>query len=196
MKFQFQLIFLRSFYYSNPISENSLVKEIVIGQACVSKFEGVYHRVYIKENHMATCVIIYVDLGITEEVKKTEMQFKHLLVYFSALPRIAMACRLVGVEWKLTNYEMSPEIYKELNALCQGGPFYVQLDEHVNDVLNVRIFDADGHCLNDAVVQRGLAVYTLIFNNNAMPMFQFSSIMQLNMTIPSTNTIQNGKNQQ
>lgn len=173
-----------------------MVKEVSIGLACVSKFEGLYHRVYIKENHVITYVIIYVDLGITEEVKKTEVQFKHLLVYFSTLPRIAIPCRLIGIELKLENYEMPPETYKELNYLCQGGPFFVEPDGQVDGVLHVKIFDVDQLCLNDFVVKKGLAVYILIFDNNTLRMFQFSSSSQFNMTISPSTTIKNGVDQQ
>jgi hypothetical protein len=125
----------------------------------VCKFEEVYHRVYIKENHPSKYVITYVDLGLTEEMAKAEVHLKYLLKYFSAFPRMAIACRLVGIEFKLNNYIMPPEIYKELNALCQSGPFYVEPYGQVDGVLHVKIYDADKLCLNDIVVEKGLAVY-------------------------------------
>jgi len=136
----------------------------VIGLACVNRYEGVYHRVFIKENHLSTYVIIYVDLGLTEVVKADEVQFKHLLNYFGTLPCMAIACRLQGIEFKLNNYRMPPETHKELNALCRGGPFYVKPYDQVNGVLVVEIFDADRRCLNNVFVEKGLAVciiYTL-----------------------------------
>jgi len=104
-------------------------------------------------------VVTYVDLGVTEEVEKAEVQFKHLLNYFATLPRMAIACRLVGIEFKLNDYRMSSEVYQELNILCQGGPFNVEPYGQVDDVLNVKIFDADQCYLNDVVVKKGLAVY-------------------------------------
>ncbi len=104
-------------------------------------------------------MIIYVDLGQTEEIKKTEVKFKHLLNYFAALPRMAIACHLVGIEFKLNNYMMPLEIYNELNTLCQEGSFLVESYGQVNGVLNVKIYDVDKHCLNDIFVEKGLAVY-------------------------------------
>ncbi len=127
----------------------------------MSKFEGIYHRVYVKESLPSTYVIIYVDLGLTAEFDKTGVQFKHLLNYFAKLPCMAIACHLVGIEFKLNNYQMPPEIYRKLNDLCQSGPFYVEPYGQVNGVLNVKIFDADQNCLNDIAVKQGLAVYNI-----------------------------------
>ena len=134
------------------------MKNVVIRLACVTKYEGVYHRVYIKENHPSNYVIAYVDLGVIKEVKQGEVQFKYLLNYFATMPCMAIACRLVDVEFKLNNYQMPPEIYKELYALFQGGPFFVQPDSQDNGIFYVKIFDADHRCLNDVVVEKGLAV--------------------------------------
>jgi hypothetical protein len=131
-----------------------------------------------------------------EEVKRSEVQFKHLLVYFSILPRIAIACRLADIEWKLENYQMSSEAYEELNSLCRGGPFFIEIDGEMNGILNVKIFDFDQRCLNDVVVEKGLAVCTLLFDNNVLCIFQFSSSSQLNMPILPTTTTKNGDNQQ
>ncbi len=64
----------------------------------------------------------------------------------------------MGIEFKHNNYQMRPEIYKELNALCENGPFYVETYDQVNGVLNVKIFDVDQRCLNDIVIENGLAV--------------------------------------
>jgi hypothetical protein len=150
-----------------------VVKEVAPGLACVSKYEGVCHRVLIKENHVTTYVIVYIDLGITEEVNKTDVQFKHLLVHFSTLPRIAIACRLADIEWELQNYQMSLEAYNELNSLCQGGPFFVEHDGEVNGLLNVKIYDIDEQCLNDVVIDKGLAVCILLLFNNTNSLCMF-----------------------
>ena len=160
------------------------------------KYEGVWHRALIKKNLATTYVVFYIDLGITEEVEKTDVQFKHLLVYFSKLPRIAFACRLANIEWKLENYEMSSEVYKELSSLCQGGPFFVEYDVERTGVLNAKIYDADGQCLNDVVVDKGLAVDTLLFNNNILRMFQSFTSSQLDVPMPSTPNTKNGNNHQ
>jgi len=119
-------------------------------------------------------MIIYVDLGLTEAVEKTKVQFKHLLTYFATLPRMAIACRLLDIEFKLNNCQIPPEIYKELNDLCQSGPFYVDAYDQVNGVLNVKIYDADQRCLNDIVVEKGLVVdiiYTVLFVNITLCLF-------------------------
>ena len=172
------------------------MKEVATGLACVSKFEGVYHRALVKENHVITYVVAYVDLGLAEEVNKNEVQFKHLLVCFSTLPCMAIACRLADIEWKLVNYQMPPETYKELSYLCQRGRFFVQPDGEMNGVLNVRIFDVDQQCLNDVLVEKGLAVDTSFVNNNPLHMLQFSSSAQLNTLVPRTTDTKNGDDQQ
>jgi len=140
-------------------------------------------------------VIIYVDLGLTEEVEKTNVQFKHLLKCFATLPRMAIACRLVNIEFKLNNYQIPPEIYKELNDLCQSGPFYVDAYDQVNGVLNVKIYDADQRCLNDIVVKKGLAVYiiyTVLFVNITVCLF---SLFQVETMKPSIIATENGGDQ-
>ena len=71
-----------SIYYSDPVSEKLLVKDIVPGLACVTKFDGAYYRISVKENHPLKCLIMYIDLGIVAEVDKNEIQLKHLLNYF------------------------------------------------------------------------------------------------------------------
>ncbi|CAF4099589.1 unnamed protein product, partial [Rotaria sordida] len=87
------------FYYSNPITDNLLVKKITIDLAY---------------------------LGITEEVQMVEGQFKFLLKYFARLPCLAIPCRLIDSDFKLVSYQMPPETYKQLNNLCQTGPFSVE----------------------------------------------------------------------
>jgi hypothetical protein len=141
------------------------VETIKTGLACVSKLDEVYHRVLIKENHVSTYVVAYVDLGMTEEMKMGKVQFKHLLNYFASLPCMAITCRLMGVHFKLINYQTPPEIYKELSALCQGGSsFFVEPYNQINEIWGVKIYDADQCCLNDIVVEKGLAV-CIIFNS-------------------------------
>ncbi|CAF3443228.1 unnamed protein product [Rotaria socialis] len=145
------------FYYSDPVSETFTVHKVAAGLPCVSKYEEVYHRVYIKENHLSKCVIIYVDLGITEEVQVDEVQFKYLLKYFATLPALAIPCRLAGIEYKLNNHEMALETYKELNDLRQTSPFYIEPCEASNGTLLVKLYDVDESCLNDIIVEKGLA---------------------------------------
>ncbi|CAF4858862.1 unnamed protein product [Rotaria socialis] len=145
------------FYYSDPVSETFTVHKVAAGLPCVSKYEEVYHRVYIKENHLSKCVIIYVDLGITEEVQVDEVQFKYLLKYFATLPALAIPCRLAGIEYKLNNHEMALETYKELNDLRQTGPFYIEPCEASNGTLLAKLYDVDERCLNDIIVEKGLA---------------------------------------
>ena len=127
----------------------------------MTKYESVYHRAWIKENHPSTYVILCVDLGLTKEVEKTEVQFKHLLNYFAALPCIAIACRLAGIEFQLDNYQMPLKTYIELYALCQGGPFYIQPCNQLSNVLDVQVFTIDKTCLNTIIVEKGLAVCIL-----------------------------------
>ncbi|CAF2121901.1 unnamed protein product [Rotaria magnacalcarata] len=154
------------FYYSDPISETLIVHKVATGLPCVSKYEEVYHRVHIKENHFLKCVITYVDLGMTEEVQVDKVQFKYLLKYFAALPALAVPCRLADIEYKLNNHEMGLETYKELNDLRQTGPFYIEPCETSNGALLVKLYDVDESCFNDIIVEKGLAVlilYTYIY---------------------------------
>ncbi|CAF4478135.1 unnamed protein product, partial [Rotaria sp. Silwood2] len=178
MEYMQKLIEELDIYYSHPISEKLTVDNISTGLACVTKYEGIYHRVVIKENHISTCIIICVDLGITEKVQVDEVHFKHLLNHFASLPCLAIPCRLLDIEFKHIDYQMSPETYKELSNLCQSGPFFVESYGQVNGMLNVKIFDLDRLCLNDIVVQKGLA---------------FSSSLQSQMTIPPTIVTKNYK---
>jgi hypothetical protein len=106
-------------------------------------------------------VIKYVDLGLTEEIKAAEGQFKHLLNYFAVSPYMAIPCRLAGIEFKLDNHQMSTETYKELCTLCRGDSFFVEPFEQVDDVWYVKIFDIDQRCLNDIVIEKRLAVYII-----------------------------------
>lgn len=126
---------------------------------CVSKYEGIYHRVFIRENHVSKCVITYVDLGLTEEVHLVENQFKRLLNYFAQLPCLAIPCYLMDIQFKPDNkFSISNETHKKLYNILQPGPFSVEICGKINDVLNVKIFDDDQYCLNDTIVNRGLAV--------------------------------------
>jgi hypothetical protein len=124
-----------------------------------------------------------VDLGLIEEVKAVENQFKHLLNYFAALPSIAIPCCLMGVEFKLNNYQMPAETYKALCDLCLGDSFFVQPYNQVGDIWNVKIVDIDQHCLNDIIIQRELGVYTifrLLFINNTVVCLVFFIFGALN----------------
>ena len=137
----------------------------------MGKYEGVYHRVYIKENHISKYSIIYVDIGLTEEVQAVENQFKYLLTYFAAVPCIAIPCCLMGVEFKLNNYRMPAETYRVLCDLCRRDSFLVQPYNQVGDIWSVKIVDIDQRCLNDIIVQKGLGVYIifrLLFINNTV----------------------------
>ncbi|CAF2071331.1 unnamed protein product [Rotaria magnacalcarata] len=145
------------FYYSDPVSEKLIVHKVAAGLPRVSKYEEVYHRVYIKENHFLKCVITYVDLDMTEEVQVNKVQFKYLLKYFAALPALAIPCRLADIEYKLNNHEMTLETYKELNDLRQTGPFYIEPCKTSNGALLVKLYDVDESCFNDIIVGKGLA---------------------------------------
>ena len=147
----------------------------------MSKYEEVYHRVYIEANHAFEYVVMYVDLGLTEVVKTAEVQFKHLLNYFAEVPCMTIACRLQGVEFKLKNDQIPFETYSELRSLCLGTSFFVEASEQMHNIWNVKIFDVDERSLNDIVVEKGLAVciiYALLFFNGAVHLFQFSTSLQ------------------
>lgn len=128
------------------------------GLACVTKFGDTYHRVSIKENHPTKCSIFCVDLGITMEVDKNEIQLKYLLNYFGERPCMALATRLFGVELKLDHYQIPRETLSQLKHMCQTGPYYVEPHNRLNDILYVKIFDNQNHCLNDYLVEQGQAV--------------------------------------
>ena len=154
------MYYLLSIYYSNPISEKLLVKDVTPGLACVNQHEGVYHRISVKEDHLLKCLVTYVDLGLTVEINKNEIQFKHLLNYFAEPPCMAMATRLAGVEFKLDSYQIPSGTLEQLRTMCQWGPFDVKPHGWMNGILFVKIFDSQQYCLNDAVITQGLAVYT------------------------------------
>lgn len=147
-----------SIYYSDPVSEKLLVKDIVPGLACVTKFDGAYYRISVKENHPLKCLIMYIDLGIVAEVDKNEIQLKHLLNYFGEYPCMAIATRLFGVEFKLNNYQIPQETLIQLKNICQSGPYHVEPHNRMDDILYVKIFDNQRQCLNDFLLAQGLAV--------------------------------------
>lgn len=151
---------LLSIYYSDPISEKLLVKDVVPGLACVNEHGGAYRRISVKEDHLQKWLVTYVDLGMTVEINKNEMQLKHLLNYFAEPPCMTMATRLAGVEFKLDSYQIPSGTLEQLRIMCQAGPFYVEPHDRMNGVLFVKIFDDQKRCLNDAVITQGLAVYT------------------------------------
>ncbi|UJR24461.1 hypothetical protein I4U23_005837 [Adineta vaga] len=144
-------------YYSHPISEQFVVNDVHVGLGYVGKYENVYHRLYIKEIRPLTYMIVYIDLGLEEEIQKSEIKLKYLLNYFSQYECLVIACRLHGIEYKLENHEMPLKTYDQLKYLCRGGPFQIQPCGQFNGILNVKIYDHDNQCLNDLLVQRGFA---------------------------------------
>lgn len=147
-----------SSYYSSPISNSLIVNHIETGLSCVTKYDGTYHRVFIKESDLYKCVIVYVDYGTTEEITKTDQQFKYLLKHFAELPCMALACRLDNISFLPDDNHWLPETYKEVYELCQYGPFFIEPTGHMNGLITIRILDADGRSLNDIVVESKLAV--------------------------------------
>ena len=135
-----------------------IVQEIETGLACVTKYDGAYHRVLIKENEPSKCVIVYVDYGTTVEINRDEQQFKHLLNHFSQLPQMALACRLDDIYFLPNDQQWLPNTYNEVYILCQHGPFFIERTGYFNELLTIRILDADERCLNDIVVDLQLAV--------------------------------------
>lgn len=135
------------------------------GLACVKKFEDVYHRVYVVEQHPSTCLLIYVDLGITEEVSATQTPFKHLLNYFASVPCIAIPCRLADIELKQDHTGLPEHTRAIFQSLCQGEPYnIVSCGIDKDQVLSIKIYDNNSNCLNDMLVQEGLATKRLMID--------------------------------
>lgn len=149
-----------SSYYSSPISNSLIINNIETGLSCVTKYDGIYHRVFIKESDLYKCVLVYVDYGTTEEINKNDQQFKYLLNHFAELPRMAIACQLDDVYF-LDDNQWSLNTYNEIYSLCQYGPFFIEPVGFINGLLTIRILDADQRSLNDIVVELKLAVRNL-----------------------------------
>lgn len=154
------MYYLLSIYYSDPISEKLLVKDVTPGLACVNQHEGVYHRISVKEDHLLKCLVTYVDLGMAVEIDKNEIQLKHLLNYFAEAPCMAVGTRLAGVDFKLDSYQIPSGTLEQLRTMYQSGPFDIEPHSRMNGILFVKIFDYEKRCLNDIVVAQGLAVYS------------------------------------
>lgn len=140
-----------------------IVQEIETGLACVTKYDGIYHRVFIKEIDLSKCVIVYVDYGTTVEINRDEQQFKYLLNHFAELPQMALACRLDDIYFLPNDQQWLQNTYNEVHSLCQHGPFFIEPTGYLNELLTIRILDADGRSLNDIVVEWQLAVRNEIF---------------------------------
>ena len=105
------------FYYSNQLSEQFSVEDACVGRAYISKYEGTYHRVFIKAMDISTYESMCVDVGLTEKVKRSEAQCKYLLNYFAEPPAMAIVCNLADIELKFTNYCVPPALHPELKSL-------------------------------------------------------------------------------
>ncbi|CAF0879194.1 unnamed protein product [Rotaria sordida] len=145
-------------YYSSPISNSLIINNIETGLSCVTTYDGIYHRAFIKESDLYKCVIVYIDYGTTKEVNKDEQQFKYLLKHFAELPCMAIACRLDDISFIPNDNNLLPDTYNEIYTLCKDGPFFIEPTGYINGLLTIRILDADEQCLNDIVVQLKLAV--------------------------------------
>ncbi|CAF2762560.1 unnamed protein product [Rotaria sp. Silwood2] len=153
-------------YYSSSISNSLIVNNIEAGLSCVTTYDGIYHRAFIKESDLYKCVIIYVDYGTTKEVNKDEQQFKYLLKHFAELPCMAIACRLDDISFIPNDNNLLPDTYNEIYTLCKDGPLFIEPTGYMNGLLTIRILDADEQCLNDIVVQLELAVKISSLQNN------------------------------
>ena len=125
---------------------------------CVTKYNGVYHRVFIQESDLYKCFVIYVDYGTAVEMDKNQQEFKCLLQHFAELPRMAIACRLDDVSFLPDDGRWSPDAYHEVCTLCKDGPFFIEPTGELNGLVTIRICDVDNRSLNDIVVELKLAV--------------------------------------
>jgi hypothetical protein len=140
------------------MSNQLIVKSVEKGLCCVTKFDGIYHRVFIKESDAYRCVIVYVDYGTIEEITKDQQEFKYLLNYFAELPCMTIACRLHDLCFSLSRQHWSNTTYEEIYKLCKNGPFFIEPVDCTDGLLNIRILDADDRCLNDVVLELNLGV--------------------------------------
>lgn len=124
----------------------------------MTKYDGIYHRVFIKEIDPSKSTVIYVDYGTTVTINRDEQQFKYLLNHFAELPQMAIACRLDDIYFLPNDHQWSPHTYNEVYVLCQHGPFFIEPTGRFNELITIRIVDADGRSLNDIVVELQLAV--------------------------------------
>ncbi|CAF3823782.1 unnamed protein product, partial [Rotaria sp. Silwood1] len=155
-------------YYSSSISNSLIINNIETGLSCVTTYDGIYHRAFIKESDLYKCVIVFVDYGTIKEVNKDEQQFKYLLKHFAELPCMAIACRLDDISFIPDDNNLLPDTYNELYTLCKDGPFFIEPTGYMNGLLTIRILDADEQCLNDIVVQSKLAVKLSSLQNHQL----------------------------
>ncbi|CAF5132431.1 unnamed protein product, partial [Rotaria sp. Silwood1] len=101
-------------YYSSSISNSLIINNIETGLSCVTTYDGIYHRAFIKESDLYKCVIVFVDYGTIKEVNKDEQQFKYLLKHFAELPCMAIACRLDDISFIPDDNNLLPDTYNEL----------------------------------------------------------------------------------
>jgi len=140
-----------------------LINELEAGLSCVTKYDGIYHRVFIKELDPYKCVLLYVDYGTTEEINRDGQQFKYLLKHFAELPAMCLACRLDDIFFLPHDTRWPENTYNEVYMLCQHGPFFIEPKSYLNGLLTIRILDADQRALNDIVIESKLAVKTKNF---------------------------------
>jgi hypothetical protein len=152
--------FFCSVYYSNSISKNLLVDDVTDGLACVCKLEGVYHRVSVHESRVPMCAITYVDLGKTVKVSAASIEFKHLLNHFAQIPCLAIACRPMNVELSHNNGSPLSETYERIWPFFQKDRITIEIHSKLDDGVNAIICHTDPHCLDNAEVDNGLAVFT------------------------------------
>ena len=71
---------------------------------------------------------------------------------------MAIACRLDNISFIPDDNNLSPNVYNQLYTLCKDGPFFIEPTGYMNELLTIRVLDADMQCLNDIVVELKLAV--------------------------------------
>ena len=143
---------LSSAFYCHPTSEKWIVEQIESGQAYVAKFENVYHRVYVEEDHMSTSSTFLIDMGLSEEIKVDEAEFKFLLNYFATPPCMIVVCRLAKID------QITTDVYEQLDGLCGRGLCYIEPVSSVDGVLHVKIFGINQTCVNDIILERERSV--------------------------------------
>ena len=71
---------------------------------------------------------------------------------------MAIACRLDNISFIPNDNNLSLNAYNQVYTLCKDGPFFIEPTGYMNELLTIRVLDANEQCLNDIIVELKLAV--------------------------------------
>jgi hypothetical protein len=134
------------------------MRNVAAGRACVTKYQDIYHRVYVVARDHSNALVHYVDFGLTALVRVEHTPFKQLLEHFTLLPRMSIECRLLDIDFQLVNGHISDAHRRQFLCLCQVDVWLFEVHSKNGETIDVRTRNVDGRCLSDELVARGIAV--------------------------------------